>query len=320
MERRERPAPITLSSERRGRRNTIVLPGRAFMIWGAMGSAMLFFLLWTIFPLIYTFIYSFYDWQPLFARQSFIGFANYREAFTRDPLFWKALKNTLVFTFANVFIGTFLALGIALMIDSVSRLAAFYRVSFFMPVMISLVAASLVWQFIYQPRFGILNSLIFGTADALGLPPPPEIGWLTRPQWAMFSIILMTFWKFIGFRMVIYLAGLQTIPKTYYEAARIDGANVWQRFRHITFPLLTSTTLFVVVISTIHSLQVFEQMFIMTRGGPFNSTISLVQLLYEKTFELYRFGYGASISFIIFALIFVLTVVQQRFFSNRWEA
>lgn len=307
------------SQPQTARSNQIPLAGRNIMVGGAVGLAVVFFTLWTLFPFIYTFIYSFYDWQPLRPTQQFVGLGNYHEALFVDRLFWKSLWNSFYFAIGNVVFGTAICLLVAVMINATKHFNAFFRASYFLPTVTGMVAVSLVWQFIYQPRFGILNTLIFSVAAFLNLPPPPEIGWLTRPEWAMFSIILFGFWKFLGVRMIILLAGLQNIPQTYYEAAEIDGAGTWAQFRHITLPLLMPALAFVIVVGVINSVQVFVPMFVMTDGGPLNSTISVVLLLYQKTFQLFRFGYGASISFILFAIIMMMTIFQLKFLQKTWN-
>lgn len=303
------------------RQGGIPLAGRGLMIWSSMGVAVLFFAVWTFLPLGYAFFRSFYDWHPITGAQRFLGLANYHEALFEEPLFWQAAKNTVVFTLANVGIGTGLCLSVAMMVNAVSHRgwATLFRITYFLPFVASLAAVALVWRFIYQPRFGILNAAIRVFAEALRLAPPPEIGWLTRPQWAMMSVIIMTLWKNLGFRMVIYLAGLQDIPESLYDAARIDGAGRWAQIRHVSIPLLAPSLVLTTVMSTIGSLQVFGQIFIMTRGGPMNATLTIVYLVYREAFELFRFGYAAAISFILFAFILVLTVVQTRLMRPRWE-
>ncbi|MDI7276956.1 MAG: sugar ABC transporter permease [Anaerolineae bacterium] len=285
-----------------------------------MSVAVLFFMVWTFLPLGYAFVRSFYDWQPTAPSQRFLGVANYREALFADPLFWRAAKNTLAFTLANVCAGTILCLSVALMINAVSHggWATLFRVSYFLPHVASLAAVALVWQFIYQPRFGLLNACLRAVAGALYLPPP-EIGWLTRPQWAMTSVIIMHLWKNLGFRTVIYLAGLQDIPESLYDAAKIDGAGRWAQIRAITLPLLAPSLALTTVMSTIGSLQVFAQVFMMTRGGPMHATLTVVYLIYQEAFEIFRFGYAAAVSFILFSVILVLTVIQMKLLQPRFE-
>ncbi len=291
------------------------------MIVGAVGLAVIFFTVWTIFPLLYTFAYSFTDWQPLRAEQHFVGLANYEEALFKDPLFWTSVGNTLVFVIGNVLGGGALALVLALLINSVNHFKAFFRAAFFLPTITGVVAVSLVWSFIYQPRFGILNSVIFSVADLLHLPPPAEIGWLTRPQSAMVSIIIFGLWNYVGIRILIFLAGLQSIPKTYYEAAEIDGAGAWGKFWYVTLPLLRPSIVFVLITTVINSMQAFEPMFVMPAqpGGPLNSTRTIVLHIFDKTFTLYRFGYGAATSFILFVVIMIITVLQFRLLNRRLD-
>lgn len=301
------------------RPHQIKLAGQNAMVAGAVLLAAAYFLVWTVFPFAYTFVYSFFDWQPLRPAQHFVGLDNYAEALFDDQRFWQALGNSFEFAFGNVVLGTVICLLVAVMIQSVTRFQAFFRASYFMPTVTGMVAVALVWEFIYQPRFGILNTALFAVADWLNLPPPPEIGWLTRPQWAMPSLILFGFWKFLGVRMIILLAGLQNIPQTYYEAAEIDGAGARAAFFRITLPLLMPALSFVIVVGVINSLQVFVPMYVMTDGGPLFSTTTVVLLLFEKTFQLYRFGYGAALSFILFGLIMALTLIQIRFLRRSWE-
>lgn len=289
------------------------------MIWGIMGAVITHYILWAFFPFTYAFIRSFTKWQPLVKDFNLIGLANYREALFEDTLFWKALGKTAYFTVANVGIGTTLCLVVALMVNSVKRFRGFFRFAYFLPVPLGIVPVALVWQFILQTRFGILNHVIFSTARALHLPPPPEIGWLTRPQWAMPSIIMLTWWKWLGFRMVIFVAGLQGIPDVFYEAAQIDGAGRWAQFRYITLPLLTPVVLLTLVYSTIASIQVFAQIQVMTDGGPMRATYTIMMHLYDRTFGLYRFGYGAALSFILFIIILTLTAFELKVLRTRWK-
>jgi len=314
-------ASTSWSQGKTARQNRIPMAGRNVLVWGAIGLAVVFFSVWTIFPFVYTFFYSFYDWQPLRAEQEFLGADNYYEALFKDRLFWKSLWNTFYFAIGNVVIGTALCLLVAVMINATWRFNAFFRASYFMPVIAGMVSVALVWRFIYQPRFGILNSTIFYLVELLRLPPPPEIGWLTRPQWAMPSIIIFGFWKYLGIRMIILLAGLQAIPETYYEAAEIDGAGTWTKFRHITLPLLMPALAFVIITGVINSLQAFEPMYVMpgNPGGPLNATRTIVLHIFDKTFGLFRFGYGAATSFILFGIIMVITLIQFKALNRSYD-
>ena len=300
-------------------RNRVPAPGRALMIWGGMGVTMVFFLAWTVFPLGYAFLRSFYDWQPLLGRHVYVGLRNYHEAIAIDPLFFAALRNTAHFALLNVAVGSALCLLVALAINVTGRGNTFYRISFFLPVVCSEVGTALIWRFMYQPRFGIINTALFTVARALGVTNPPEIGWLTDPSWAMNSVVIYSLWKYLGFRMIILLAGLQAIPDVYYEAAQLDGAGRWSCLRHIILPLLLPTLSFVLIIGVINSLQVFSQIYVMTAGGPGNATLSVVMLLYRAAFQMLRFGYASAISFILFGIILVLTAIQLKVLRPSWE-
>lgn len=292
------------------------------MIWAGIGLAIIFLVMWSYLPIIYTFFRSFYDWRLLAKEMPFVGLDNYRKALFDDPYFWNALGNSFTVVLGNVGIGTLLCLTVALMIHSVKRFTTFFRSVYFLPVVISMVPAALVWQFIYQPRFGILNNSMFAIAESLHLPPPPEIGWLTRPEWAMKSLIIFGFWKFLGFRMTILLAGLQNIPEDFHEAARIDGAGRWAQFHYITLPLLAPALAFVVITGTINSLQAFAQMYVMTGGGPARSTETIVMLIFGYALgegEGLRFGYSAAISYILFCIIFLITMFQLKVLRPRFE-
>jgi multiple sugar transport system permease protein len=212
------------------------------------------------------------------------------------------------------------ALFVAMLINSQKRLVSFFRTTYFIPVVTSAVATSVMWRWLYQPRFGLINQLInLVFVDTLGLHINPSIQWLTSKSLAMPSIIAMDIWKGLGFTMVLFLAGLTSIPSVYYEAAKIDGAGRWRLFRHITVPLLQPTLVFVLVTGMIGSLQVFTPMYVMTAGGPVNSTKTIVYLLYDKAFTIYRFGYASGLAFMLFAIVLVLTAIQLRLTRMRWE-
>src|SRR6185503_15597282 len=190
------------------------------------------------------------------------------------------------------------------------RAMALYRAIYFVPVVTSLVAVAMVWQWLYHSEVGLINYLLID----LGLP---KVNWLGSTEWAMPAVILMTSWKSMGYYAVIFLAGLQGIPGHLYEAADIDGANSWQKFWRITLPLLSPTMFFVLVISIIQAFQVFGQIFIMTRGGPANATSTIVYFIYNQAFVWFRMGYAAAASWVLFAIIFVVTILQTRW-QRRW--
>jgi multiple sugar transport system permease protein len=183
------------------------------------------------------------------------------------------------------------------------KLRNWFRLAFFMPVVTSLVAVAIVWRYLYHPRFGVLNYLL----SFIGIQ---GIDWLGDPQWAMPALIVMAVWKNFGYHMMIFLAGLQAIPAELYEAARIDGANWWRQFRHVTIPQLAPTTFFVTMMTIIGYFQFFAEPYVMTQGGPLNSTLSIVLYLYQQGFRWWRMGYASSIAFVLFFIIFILAMIQ----------
>jgi multiple sugar transport system permease protein len=296
------------------------LSGRRTMILLATIPTVIFYVIWVGFPMIYSFLMSFFNWNPLASSQAFVGLDNYREAFGKDMIFWPSLKNTFYYTLVTIPVGAAIALFFALLINSRQRLVGFFRTTYFIPVVTSVVATSIMWRWLYQPRFGLINQLIkLVFVDTLGLAINPNVQWLTNKSLAMPSVMIMAVWQGLGFTMVLFLAGLTSIPSVYYEAARIDGANRWALFRHVTLPLLQPTLIFVLVTGVIGGLQVFTPMYIMTQGGPVNTTKTIVYLLYDKAFGVYRFGYASSLAFILFAIVLALTIVQLRIMTVRWQ-
>jgi len=259
-------------------------------------------------PVVAAFVISFTDWD-LLASPSWIGLTNYREM-ASDTLFWTALKNTLYFTVVSVPVSLTVALGLATLMNRKLRGINLLRAIYFFPVTASIVAVSLLWSWMYTPNFGIINY----TLGQFGLP---ALKWLVDPNLAMPSVVLMSIWRGLGFNIVVFLAGLQGIPKDLYEAAELDGAGEWNRFRHITIPLLSPTMFFAGVMAVIASFQVFEQTYIMTQGGPGNATLTLVYHIFQNGFTYLRMGYASAMSFVLFAILFVITIVQVRL-QTRW--
>jgi multiple sugar transport system permease protein len=235
----------------------------------------------------------------------FVGLSNYIEIF-KDPLFWQSLINTFYFVLAGGPLSIAVSLGAALLLSSkLVKFKGIFRLVYFMPVVTTLVAVSILWRFIYQPRFGILNYLL----GFIGIHP---IDWLGDPHWAMPAIILMAIWKNFGYNMIIFIAGLQNIPEDLYEAANIEGASEWNKFKNITLPLLAPTTLFVSIITIIGYFQLFAEPYVMTQGGPLNSTLSIVLYMYREGFRWWNMGYSAAIAFILFFIIMVISLIQLK--------
>jgi ABC-type sugar transport system permease subunit len=237
-----------------------------------------------------------------------VGTANYREAFS-DPRTWNALRVTVLYTLATVPLGVVLSLAVALALKE-GPLASVLRGAYFFPAISSLAIMAIVWSFLIDPQIGLVSSWL----GIVHINPPD---WLHDPRWALPAVAAVGIWKNLGFNMVILLAGLQGIPEPLYEAAAIDGAGPRRRFWHITLPGLRQTLLFVAVISMIASLQVFDQVYVMTRGGPVFSTESLVTYMYHQGFELFRMGYAAALATILFVLIMVVSILHLRLFRYR---
>jgi multiple sugar transport system permease protein len=262
-----------------------------------------------IVPVVAAFVMSFTDFDIYslanldYAR--FVGFKNYLRLLD-DPLFWKALGNTLYFLLIGGPLSIAVSLAAALLLNAkLVRFKTFFRLAYFAPVVTTLVAVSVVWRFVYHPRFGLLNYL-------LSLVGIGSIDWLGDPHWAMPAIILMAVWKNFGYNMIIFIAGLQNIPRELYEAASIDGANPWQQFVSVTVPMLAPTTVFISVITMIGYFQLFAEPYVMTQGGPLNSTLSIVLYMYQQGFRWWSMGYSAALAFVLFAFILAGSLVQNR--------
>lgn len=277
--------------------------------YGFLLPNLLGFLAFTLLPVLAALLISFTDWDLLQAP-SWVGFANYRRLAV-DPLFLEVLRNTLLYVAGTVPVQMAIALLVAMALSRRLPGTLFFRTAYFMPVVASTVAVALVWRWIFHADFGLLNSFLF----YIGIDDPPK--WLSSTRWALPAIIIMSIWQQIGFSMVLFLAGLQSVPSHLYEAAKIDGAGGFDRFRYITVPMLSSTTFFVLVISIINSFQVFEQAFIMTGGGPANATNTLVFNIYRYAFQFFQMGYASAMAWVLFAIVFAVTLVQFRM-QRQW--
>ncbi|WP_055047032.1 carbohydrate ABC transporter permease [Devosia sp. A16] len=253
-------------------------------------------------PVLSSLVLSFSQWD-LIGEIHWVGLDNYLTALA-DPAVLGALRNTLGFILGYLPSVVLVALGLALLLNRRIRGRVVFRAIYFVPVVTSWVAVSLIWKWLLNPQYGLINFAL----GAFGIKGP---GWLFDPAWAMTGVILTSVWKDIGFVTVIYLAGLQDIPEPLYEAAALDGATAWQRFWSITFPMLAPTTFFVTTISLISSFQVFDQVWIMTQGGPAGATSVMVELIYKNAFSYYKMGYASAISWVLFALIFAVTIAQN---------
>jgi multiple sugar transport system permease protein len=270
--------------------------------------------LFSIAPIFVSFYLSFFDYEVLHSLQ-FVGLKNYRYAFQRDDVFLKTIGNTLYYSLVSVPLGMAVALLLAQLIYSHRWFKAFFRTAFFMSYIVPAVAVALVWGFILQAsQFGLLNGML----RWVGISPQR---WLTSSTLVIPSLIIIGVWRGLGYNLVLFLAGLSTIPPSLYEAGRLDGATSWQLFWKITWPLLAPTVLFLVVTGTIGALQVFDIPYIMTQGsgGPENASRMAIMWVQKVGFTEFRMGYASALAFIFFVIILVLTAVQLRYLRTRWS-
>ncbi len=275
-----------------------------------VGPSLLHLAIFVLTPIIFAAWLSVHRWDIVVPDKPFAGLQNFAEM-ARDPTFWNALRNTFVYTL-NVPVGMALALAVALVLHRSTTGVGLLRTIYFLPSVTSFVAIALVWMWIYDPSFGAANFLL----RAAGLP---ALGWLNSTDTAMISVMIFSIWMGIGYQMVIFLAGLQGIPAELYDAARVDGAGGWKRFRHVTFPLLKPTTFFILVTSFISSFQVFTTIYVMTAGGPVRSTDVFVYHIYQAAWEQLRMGYAAAMSWVLFLIIVIATWLQFRFLGTAVE-
>ena len=271
------------------------------------------FFVFSVYPLFSAINISLRKWMVMSTGpHPFVGLENYTKML-HDYHVGNALWNTVRYIGYYAIPTVSIGLGLALLLNRPIRFRSFFRTAFFTPVVTSTVAVSVVWRFLYQPTFGLFNLLL----KMVGLP---KLGWLTRPETAMLGIALMSVWKSVGYNMVLFLAGLQGIPEVFYEAARVDGASGWGVFRHITLPLLQRVTVFVIILTLIGSFQVFTQIWIMTKGGPIDSTMPLVQYIYDVAFgPRIDLGYASATAILLFGIILVLTLAQLWIGRTEWE-
>ena len=256
-----------------------------------------------------SFLISFTAWDMI-TPPELVWLENYLSLW-RSDLFWEVVIHTLYFIVLAVPLSVSCSLALALAANTELRGITFFRTAYFLPVVSSMIAVALVWSWIFNPEYGLLNYLI---RMMFGVQGP---AWLDSTTWALPAMVIVTVWKGLGYSMVIFLAGLQNIPQDLYHAATIDGAGVWKRFRHITLPNLSPTTFFVLVITLINAFQVFEQTYVLTRGGPANSTLTMSYYIYQNAFQYFQMGKAAALSYVLFAAIFVVTLVQFRI-QKRW--
>lgn len=281
--------------------------------WRRHASAYLFLapscailLVFVAYPIVQSFWMSLHDWSFFASHHRWVGLSNYRELL-HDSRFWNALKNTAIYTGCVVPLQVGLGLALAVALQRATRRNTILRSIYFFPVISALATMGIVWKFLLDPNIGMIPHLL----SAAGLASPD---FLQSTTWALPSIIVVGVWKSVGFSMVIFLAALQDVPESLLEAAALDGAGAWMRFRRVTLPLLRPSMLFAAIIATIASMQLFDLVYVMTKGGPLFHTETLVTYLYEVGFQNFRSGYAAAISWVLFLLIMLLSIFQLRLF------
>jgi len=301
------PTATTTQRVRRRRIGRKSLAGYAFI-----APAMLFLVVFALGPFLFTIWVSLHQWNMLtpVADMPWRGLDNYRYLLTEDPLFRETFGNTVTFAIANVIISVILALAVALLLNGPIRFRPFWRAAFFIPYVTVPVAVAIVWRAMLNSRYGMINTLL----DMARLPEQPFLDSVSQ---ALPTVIGVAIWQGIGYYMIIFLAGLQAIPADLYEAGKIDGATTWRLFWSITLPLLRPTLLFVVVVNTLSSLQVFDLPFILTQGGPVNSTNTLVMYMYDTAFRFLRMERATSMAVMLFLVIFFITLIQLRLLRER---
>lgn len=268
-----------------------------------------FFLAMIAYPLGFAIYLSFHQWSIVQTDKPYVGLDNF-DRLIHDSLFWQSVRNTVKFLVVNVPVTVVIALILAVALNRGIKGRAFFRTAYFLPYVTAGVVIALIWKWMFSTDDGFVNN----TLSNIGLP---RIGWLTDPFWSMITIALMVAWKQMGFYVILYLGGLQGIPQSLYEAASVDGANAFQRFRTITIPQLRPITLLVVILSTIVGFQLFTEPYIMTGGGPLNSSLSVVLYIYQKAFQSLEFGYAAAIGVVLAIIIMVTAFIQRRFLGEN---
>jgi len=307
------PAPTPTSATR----NPLLLAWRRF--WSRSNERVGYFFIlpslvhltvFLLIPLVFSLFLSFRDWsRPTITDAPYIGLENY-QFLLGDRRFWQAMLNTAYYTVLSVPFGMVVSLGIALIMNQKLKGSNIFRTLFFMPVISSWVAVSVIWLTLLDPNVGVINYV-------LGLVGLPAINWLGDPKTAMPALVLIAVWKSAGFSMVIWLAGLQSIPVELYEVASMDGANRLQSFLRITIPLLAPTTFFLAITGVIGSFQVFSPVYVLTKGGPLGATDVAVFHIYRRAFDEFDFGYASSQAWVLFAVIFIATLFQLWYMRRR---
>ncbi|MFK4806793.1 carbohydrate ABC transporter permease [Microbacterium sp. ZW CA_36] len=296
------PPPVRRRRSRLRLRNTLI--GWSFILPNFIGFGLL-----TLVPIVVLFYMSFTNWN-VFGTANWVGLDNYQRLIG-DGSFRISVVNTLYYSALHIPLTILVSLGLALLLNNKLRGVAFFRTAAFFPYITSIVAIAVVWNLLFSPEYGPINEFL----RFIGIQNPP--GWLTSPEWAMPAVVIVGTWRDMGYYMILFLAGLQTVPRELHEAARVDGANVWQRFVNVTLPCLRPTMFFVTVMLTINSFKIFDLILVMTDGGPGQSTLVMSQFIYRKGFEESQFGYASAASVALFFMCIIVTIVQFLWNKKR---
>ena len=297
------PTAIMINSKRTGR-----LTRAKLLPYLLVSPYLVFVSVFVVFPVLFCLFLTFHKWN-IIAPMQFAGTDNYSRLF-QDRLFWKAIGNTLKFLLLHIPLQLILSLSLAWLLNQKIRAVPFFRASFFMPVIVSGVVVTILWQQLLGYDTGLINKLLM----TLGFN---KVGWLVDPDVAIYSIAVMATWKNVGLYVILFLIGLQTVPPQYYEAAELDGASRWQQFYHITLPMINPTIFMVVILSTIGGFSLFIEPYIMTGGGPLNTTLSAVLYIYKQAFQYYNMGYSATLGFFYAIMIMTVVVLQKKFIEKE---
>ena len=303
MSSNENQAVAKGKKNRRIRSNVI---GYSFILPNLIGYSIFVFI-----PVCFSFVLSVMKWDGSQIPMEFVGLQNFAQIFG-DRFFRGALWHTVVYALMTVLPTLVLAMLLAVLLNSKIKGIAFYRTAFFFPYIASIVAVGAVWNMLFQPDFGPINEFL----KLIGISNPPR--WVVSTDWAMMAVAIVTIWKYMGYYMIVYLAALQGISSSLYEAASIDGANGWQKLRYITIPMLTPTTFFVLIMLTIQCFKVFDMVYVMTGGGPGNATQTLVNYIYDKAFVNWQFGPASAGAIVLFAVVLVITLIQFQG-EKKWS-
>jgi multiple sugar transport system permease protein len=284
------------------------IKNKRFVPYLMVAPYIIFLCVFVLFPVLFCFYLTFQNWN-IIAPMEFAGISNYNRLM-HDRLFWKAIGNTLKFLLLHIPLQLVVALFLAYLLNQKLKAVSFFRASFFMPVIISGVVVTILWQQLLGFDTGLINRML----APIGFH---KVGWLVDPGIAIYTIAVMATWKNVGLYVILFLVGLQTVPTQYYEAAKLEGASNWQQFYHITLPMINPTVFMVVILSTIGGFSLFIEPYIMTGGGPLNTTLSAVLYIYKQAFQYYNMGYSATLGFFYALMIMAVVVIQKKFIEKE---